>query len=107
MCFIRKEKYMSGISSQGQPASENEVSPVDTFVESPAPASEPVAAPAETPILVTMPAGGLAHLARLLYPNDIDNQETMDKHVQDLFLLNQDSLRTPDVYQAGQSVRIK
>lgn len=55
---------------------------------------------------MVMPAGGLEALARLLFPGDIDDQDAMDQHLQDLLNLNRDTLRDDTSYTSGQIVRV-
>lgn len=56
--------------------------------------------------VTVMPAGGLLALAEQLFPDDLDNQDAMDGHLQDLLNLNRDSLRDDTAYFPGQVVRI-
>lgn len=55
---------------------------------------------------MVMPAGGLEALARLLFPGDLEDQDAMDQHLQDLLNLNRDTLRDDTGYTAGQIVRV-
>lgn len=56
--------------------------------------------------VTSMPPGGLQALALLLFPDDVDDQEAMDNHMQDLLNLNRDTLRDDTSHMAGQVVRI-
>ena len=56
--------------------------------------------------VAAMPPGGLLALASILFPDDVDDQEAMDNHMQDLLNLNRDTLRDDTSHMAGQVVRI-
>lgn len=71
------------------------------------PDTTPVA-PATTPqySYITMPIDGLRGVALSLYSGDSQDEEKMRGHIRDLWLLNQDTLRTEDAFMAHQLVRI-
>jgi hypothetical protein len=55
---------------------------------------------------VPMPAGGIATLAELTWPDDFGNQELMDMHIKDLLILNRDIIRDDTSHSAGALVRV-
>ena len=55
---------------------------------------------------VPMPAGGIATLAELTWPDDFGNQDAMDRHIQDLLVLNRDIIRDDTSHPVGVFVRV-
>jgi hypothetical protein len=56
--------------------------------------------------LVPMPAGGLYELAQQLYAADAGDDTKMREAVHELWLLNNDTLRTEDSHIVGQLVKV-
>lgn len=54
-----------------------------------------------------LPTGGMRALAIQLYPDDRQDTEKMQQHVQALFLMNRDVVRDVDSHQVGAFVRVK
>ena len=53
-----------------------------------------------------MPAGGLTAVIDEMWPEDADNEEAFDQHLQDLMLLNNDILRNESSHMVGQHIRV-
>lgn len=55
---------------------------------------------------VEIPVGGLAELAASLWPGDAQNAEKHAEHVNELWQLNRDRLRTAESHQVGQKAKV-
>lgn len=56
--------------------------------------------------VMPMPAGGIHALVSSLYPDDLENNDAMDQHVQDILNLNRDTLRDDTSHPVNAMIRV-